>query len=199
MQLIQITMRTKFYSILAISIVMLTLSSCKQNTTPLALFIPKNAAIVLEVDTKTITDKINSSGMTIDSLFGMFTKNETGLQWDDIKNSGVDLTKPFFVFTNSINSMQNGNTQSFALVASLSARGQLESFLQKQFNGANVKSDNKYQYFDLNDGSVAGWTNDVLIVSSVKKNIQGKADEALSHQQLTALFAQSESESIASV
>ncbi len=190
-------MRNKFL-LLALA-AMLVIASCKQNAPQLALYIPKDAATVFVVDVKSITDKINSSGITMDSIVNMMDKHGTDVTWSEIQNSGVDLTKSFYVFTSSINSMQNGNTENSGMVASLSAKGQLESFIQKKLNTPNVKTDSKYKYVDLKDGSVLGWDDHVMILSSVKQNKQTTADEALSHQQLTTLFTQSESNSLASI
>jgi uncharacterized protein DUF4836 len=182
-----------------ISFLLLAFSSCKQNVPQLALYVPKDAATVFIIDAKAITDKINSSGITMDSIVNMMDKHGSNLRWSDIENSGVDLTKPVFAFNTTKTSVQMGNTENSGIVASLSGTGKLESFLQKQLNTPNVKTDTKYKYVDLKDGSVVGWTNNVLILSSVKPNKQERADEALSHQQLTALFTQSESNSLASV
>jgi hypothetical protein len=190
-------MKNKFL-LLAIAL-MVIISSCKQNAPQLAIYIPKDAAFVLEVDVNTIKNKINSSGITLDSLVNMMDKHGSDLHWSDIENSGVDLTKPFFVFSSTISSVQNGNTENSGVIAALSAQGKLESFLQKELNTPNVKSDKQYKYIDLKDGSVVGWNDKVMIVSSVKQNGQNNANEALSHQQLTILFTQKESNSLASV
>lgn len=184
---------------LAVVMITIAFSACHQTTSSLALYIPKDAAVVLEIDTKTVTDKIKSSGISMDSLMNMFNKNGNGVQWSDIQNSGVDLTKPFFVFSSTINSIQNGLTESSGVIAPLSARGQFESLLQKNFKLVKTKADTRYQYFDLNDGSVVGWSNDVIIISSVRINKIDKADEALSHQQLTTLFNQTKSNSVSSI
>ena len=192
-------MQNKFFCLLAIVIVSISFSACHQTTSSVALYIPKDAAVVVEIDTKTVLDKIKSSGISIDSLMNMFNKNGNGVKWSDIQNSGVDLTKPFFVFSSTINSIQNGLTESSGVIAPLSARGQFESLLQTNFKLIKTKADTKYQYYDLDDGSMVGWNNDVIIISSVRINKIDKADEALSHQQLTTLFNQSKSNSVSSI
>src|ERR1700712_5196638 len=110
-------MKYKFSLPVIISFLLLAFSSCKQNVPQLALYVPKDAASVFVIDAKAITDKISSSGITLDSLANMFNKNETGLHWNDIENSGIDLTKSFFVFSKQNNSMQSGKTASFGLIA----------------------------------------------------------------------------------
>ena len=89
-------MKNKFSLPVIISFLLFAFSSCKQNVPQLALYVPKDAASVFVIDVKAITDKINSSGITLDSLANMFNKNENGLHWSDIENSGIDLTKSVF-------------------------------------------------------------------------------------------------------
>ncbi len=190
-------MRHKF-SLFAV-VIMFAIASCKQNVPQLAVYIPKDAASVIIIDAKAITDKISSSGITLDSLANMMNKNETGLHWSDIENSGIDLTKSFFVFSKQNSSMQTGKMQSFGLVAAVSDKNKLEAFLKKQVEGAQTKSDSKYQYIDLGNGSVAGWTDKVMIISGVTTGSENNADEAQSHLQLTTLFTQTESNSLASI
>ena len=176
---------------------LLLLFSCKQNVPQLALYVPKDAASVFIVDAKAITDKISSSGITLDSLANMLNKNKNGLQWNDIQNSGIDLTKSFFIFNRQNNSMQAGKSASFGLIAEVADKNKLEAFFRKQVSGATAKQDSKYKYVDLGKGNVAGWNDKVLIISGVVTGSDN--DEASSHQQLTALFTQTESNSVASV
>lgn len=192
-------MRNKFLLFAFASIFLITISSCKQKVSQLALYVPKDATAVFVVDAKAITNKISSSGITLDSLANMFNKNNNGLHWNDIQNSGIDLTKPFLVFSKQNNSMQSGKAQSFGLIAQVADKSKLELFLKKQTAGAQTKPDTKYQYVDFGNGSVAGWNNDVLIISGVTSGTNSTVDETQSHQQLTALFAQTETNSVASI
>ena len=173
---------------------------CKQPVSPLAEFIPKGAAAVFIVDVNQIKDKVNSSGITIDSLVDLFSDEETdnAIRWSDITHSGIDLKVPLFIFSDQNNSIQNGNTANFGLVAQIENEGKLIDFLKKHNPGAEVKQDSKYKYVELKDGNVAGWENNIFIVSG-STNAGAGSDPARSHQQLTALFTQNESASIASV
>ena len=173
---------------------------CKKPVSPLAEFIPKDAAAIFMVDVNGIKEKINSSGITIDSLVDLLSDEETEMpiRWSEITNSGIDLKVPFFIFSDQNNSIQNGNTANFGLVAQIENEGKLVDFLKKHNQGAEVKQDSKYQYMDLKNGYVAGWKNNILIISGSTRAGAG-SDEARSHQQLTTLFTQNESASIASV
>lgn len=191
-------MRNKFLLLPAIGIWFLAFTSCKHNTAPLALFIPKDADMVLEVDMKSLTDKISSSGITLDSLANMFEENESGLHWNDIENSGIDLTKSFFVFSRQNNSMQAGKNASYGLIAPVTDKNKLETFLKKQVGSAETKQDDKYQYINMGNNNIAGWNNNVLIIYGVAYRAGNSADATLLHQQLTTLFTQNKSNSITS-
>ena len=186
-------MKNKFSLPVIISVLLIAISSCKQNVPQLALYVPKDAASVFVIDAKAITDKITSSGITLDSLANMLNKSDNDLRWSDIKNSGIDLTKSLFLFSKQNNSMQSGKTLSFGLIAEVADKNKLETFLKKQVTGADIKQDTKYKYLDIGNGNVAGWNDKVVIISGVNSN------EAQSHQQLTALFTQTESNSVASI
>jgi len=192
-------MKNKFLSAVVV-LAMLVFATCKKPVSPLAEFVPKNAAAVFVVDVKRVTDKIATSGITIDSLANLLSdRDEDALHWSDIKNSGIDLNIPFFIFSDQTNSVQSGSTKSFGVVAQIEDQDKLEAFLKNQNPGGEVKSDTKYQYLDLKNGFVAGWKDKVLIISGVVSGTKMSGDETLSHQQLTTLFTQDESASIASV
>ena len=134
----------------------------------------------------------------------MFFKKNDGyaMRWNEIQNSGISLTKPFFVFNTSSGSMQNGNTNSTAVIASIDDKDKLVAFLKKQEPGGAFLSETKYQYVSLGNGHIAGWNDKVLIISMAEGNTSGNYSSGqgtLAQQQLTTLFAQQEAASIASV
>ena len=181
-------------------------TSCHKPVPDLALLIPKDAASVFEVDPKALTDKLSASGIGIDSLANMFftSKNQYALHWNDVKNSGIDLAKPVFTFNGESGSIQNGNTKSMCVIASINDKNKLVSFLKKQKPGGDFLSGGKYQYVALGNDFVAGWTDKVLIISSVTggnsaPGTYNSGEGTLSQQQLTTLFSLNEAQSIASI
>jgi hypothetical protein len=193
-------MKNKLLSIwLGISLFILVFQSCKQHEEELSLFVPKDATGVIVIDTKAITDKISSSGITIDSLANLFNKTGGHVNWSDIKNSGIDLQKPCIFFTKETNSVQSGKSTSTGFVAAVEDKNKLENFLKKQVADAGVKADKNYQYINIGSGYVAGWNDKVLIIYGTVNGEENNPDDLFSQQQLTALFARSESNSIASI
>lgn len=192
-------MKNKFLPAVMVSLVWLVFASCKEETHRLELYIPKDASSVFTVDVAAIKNKIVSSGITIDSLANLFSEhnNKNDLKWNDIENSGIDLAQTIYIFSKETNSIQQGKTRSGGLVAEVSDAKKLESFLKKQ-SAAAVSSGTGYKYILIDDNAVAGWTDDVLIISTVNSVEHMANDDTLSQQQLTALFAQKESGSLAS-
>lgn len=194
-----INMKNKFLIFIAATACIFFAFSCHQKETELARFIPKDASMVFIVDAKSVTDKINASGITIDSLANLFNKDDKGMHWSDLKNSGIDLDKSFFVFAKETSSMQTGKTGSFGLVAEVKDKNAVENFFKKQSNNTDVKSENKYHYLSLSKGIIAGWNDAVVIISGVSNGAKNNIDDTLSRKQLTALFAQEKSNSVASI
>ncbi|MBV9962479.1 MAG: DUF4836 family protein [Parafilimonas sp.] len=199
-------MKHKLSAFVIIVLAIITFATCKKPVPDLALYVPKDASFVLTIDPKSIMDKIESSGITIDSLANLFAqKNDAyALRWDDIKNSGIDLTQPIYVFVKGTNSIQSGSIQNAGIIAKVQDASKLEAFLKKEKVGANVLSGDKYKYIALGNDFVAGWTDKVLIMSAVSggnssPGSYSTGEGTLSQKQLTTLFTQNESASIASV
>lgn len=192
-------MKNKFLPVVIVSIALLVFDSCKEEAHRLALYIPKDASSVFTVDIAAIKNKIVSSGITIDSLANLFSEHNSknDLKWNDIENSGIDLTRTIYIFSKETNSIQQGKTRSGGLIAEVNDAQKLESFLKKQ-NAAAVSSGGSYKYMLIDDNAVAGWTDEVLIISTVNSTEHMANDDTLSQQQLAALFAQKESGSLAS-
>jgi len=199
-------MKNKLSVFAIIAVIIIAFTTCKKPVPELSLYVPKDASFVLTIDSKAIMDKIASSGITIDSFATIFNKknNEYALHWNDIKNSGIDLDKPVYVFAKETNSMQAGNITSSGFIAQVQDAAKLEAFLKKESVGADVLSGSKYKYIKLKDEVIAGWTDKVFIISFVKGGDNSKGNystgEGMASQlQLTTLFTQNESASIAAV
>ena len=171
-------------------------NSCKQTASSLALYVPKDASAVFVVDSKSVMDKIASSGITIDSLADMMSeRNGDGLKWKDIENSGVDVSKSFYVFTKETNSIQQGHIKSGALIAEVNDEGKLEAFFKARKPAGTISAESGYKYLELHNNIIAGWTGKVLIIAGISG---GDSPDSLLQSQLTALFNQKASESIVS-
>ncbi|MBS1747031.1 MAG: DUF4836 family protein [Bacteroidetes bacterium] len=188
-------MKNKSFSLLFAVLSIIVITSCHEKTPQLALYIPKDVSTVLVVDTKTIADKINSSGITLDSIANMFNKNKNAKNWEDVKNSGIDLTMPVYIFNKMNSSMQAGQNQEVGFIASVKDKTKLEAFLKKQAGNATVQSGGAFQYLQLDNNAVAGWNDNAVIFTGSSNN----AMDSSSAQLLKNCFTQSESNSVASI
>ncbi|HEX5152771.1 MAG TPA: DUF4836 family protein [Parafilimonas sp.] len=192
-------MKNRAFAFAMIFVTIVAYTSCTKPASQLALYVPKDATAVFTIDTKALTDKIASSGITIDSLASLFKEEEgeNGLQWNDIRNSGIDLDKSIYIYSKQTSSVQLGNIQSGALVAEVQDANKLEAFFKKQTSN-NVLSADKYKYISLDNESAAGWTDRIVIISTTKTS-STPGEKISAQQQLTTLFTQKESASIASL
>src|ERR1044071_8726703 len=99
-------MKNEFSFLKIPAIIFIVFASCKKPVPELAVFVPKDAATIFVIDPKAITDKLSSSGITIDSFANLFEdkSNAYSLRWNDIKNSGIDLNSLVFTFKKESNS-----------------------------------------------------------------------------------------------
>ena len=199
-------MKNRFPVFAILCVAMIAFAACEKPVSQFALYIPKDASLVFTVDTKAVMDKIASSGMTIDSVVNMLTEqnDEQALRWTDIKNSGVDLNQPVSFFSKETNSIQSGNMKSNGLIAQVEDAKKLEAFLKKERPDNDILSGGKYKYISLGDGAIGGWTDKIFIISSVtggnvSPGTYSTGEGTLSQLQLTTLFTQDKSASIASV
>lgn len=197
-------MKKKLSAFAIIAITIIAFATCKKPVPELALYVPKDASFVLTIHPKSILDKIATSGMSIDSLAHLFNdeKDKYALKWDDIKNSGIDLDQPIYVFVKANSSIQLGKSTSTGIIAKVKDAAKLEAFLKKEKVGADVMQGKEYHYIQLNDKTTGGWTDKVFILSSVVGGDNSKGNistgEGMASQvQLNTIFSQDESASIA--
>lgn len=124
--------------------------------------IPRNAGIVLGINSRQVSQKLLTTGVTMDKLFSALqqrdTSNEAIKAWKDAESSGVDLTSNFFA------SVVFNNKQSYATVTGgLKDAGKFEAYL-KQNGGSAQKTGKDFTYAWLQkDGAIVGWTRSTVI------------------------------------
>ena len=152
---------------------MLLLAAC-HSTPDHAKYIPKNALMVAEVNTKELSKKIAWSMITgsnlWDKLRGKQSKTDSAKQSEFIKNmqdAGVDELNTFYAYLK--NSGTNNNEACFVALIPLKDAMKWEGFVKKTFTEAKIKDNKKRKEAKLSDEIYAGWTKDLLILVSVQK------------------------------
>ncbi|MDQ2752639.1 MAG: DUF4836 family protein [Bacteroidota bacterium] len=186
-------------------VIVLFAVSCKSSAPKQTKYIPKDASVVLAINPKKLSDKLADSKVSLDSILRSAVGSDTSLMItsNDITNSGIDLSKDIFLFVNQTGSMMSGSSATTGIVAVLNKVSQFEDFLKKKMPSAQIKKEKDYSYATGKNGFVVGWNDDIVLIDNVTAiNPQTAGQSATpdaAHQQLTALFAQKEDASLASV
>lgn len=189
--------------------VAVAITSCNSNKPTLAKYVPKDAVAVISLDAKSITEKLATGNLSLDTLAAILTSNEGDStadrnKWNELKTSGIDLAAPFYAFFKTTNSIMDGSTSTVGVVASIKDVAAFEQYLKKKMPGGDIKTDGDYSYLALGEDFVVGWKENVAILSQVHggRNAPGvyaTGEGTLSQQLLKKLFAQATSESVLSL
>ncbi|MCC6186185.1 MAG: DUF4836 family protein [Chitinophagaceae bacterium] len=152
---------------------LLLLSACHR-TPDHAKYLPKNALMVAEVNTKELSKKIAWSMITGSNLWeklsGSKSKHDSTKQSEFIKNmqeAGVDELNTFYAYLKNTNT-DNGEACFVALIPLKDAM-KWEGFVKNTFEMAEIKENKNRKESKLTDEIYAGWTKNLLILISVQK------------------------------
>lgn len=189
--------------------VAVAITSCNSNKPTLAKYIPKDAVAVIGLNAKSITEKLATGNLSLDTLAAILTSNEgdstaDSNKWNELKTSGIDLAAPFYAFFKTTSSIMDGSTSTVGVVASIKDVAVFEQYLKKKKPGGDIKTDGDYSYLALGEDFVVGWKDNVAILSQVHggRNAPGvyaTGEGTLSQQLLKKLFGQATSESVLSL
>lgn len=143
-------------------------------------YIPKTAGVVLSVNSKQITTKLVTNGLTIDKMFSAIqdkdTANPAMKAWKDAENSGVDLQNNFFVSV-----VFNNSQQSYvSITGGIKDAGKFEEYLKKNIPNFSLKKKDDFQYvYEADQQALISWNKQTVIylravdADKLKNNIPG--------------------------
>jgi len=195
--------------ILVVVVAAALINGCSKPGPKQTKYIPKDAYVVVGFNGKNIFEKIGKANISFDSVARALSNDDSSItkavgRFNDLKNSGVDFNEEAFFFVKNTSGIMTGQSQSIGVVAALKDVSAFEKFIKKQNLLAEIKKGDNYSYLPLGDDYIAGWNDNVMIIAMRHAGTSSPGSYAtgegtLSQQMLTALFAQKESESIASV
>jgi hypothetical protein len=164
-------MRTYRFRYLSLLLPMFVLFASCHKTPNHAQLIPKNALMVAEVNIKELSKKIAWSMITGSKLFDELKSKsvDSAKQSDFIKNmseAGVDELNTFYAYVQ--NNGLNDKSTCFVALIPLKNAMKWETFLKKTFENTTIKDLKKRKETKLTDEIYAGWTNDLLIIITLK-------------------------------
>ncbi|GAA3947050.1 DUF4836 family protein [Chitinophaga oryziterrae] len=127
-------------------------------------YIPKTAGVVLNINSKEISKKLITNGITMDKLFTAVqekdTANAAAKAWKDAENSGVDLQSNFFLSV-----VFNSSQQSYvSMTGGLKDATKFEAYLKKNIANYSLKTKKDFQYvWEEDQHAVIGWNKETVI------------------------------------
>ncbi len=131
-------------------------------------YIPDNAAAVVGVNTKELGKKIAWNKITGSDLLDELQdemKKSGGSSMEDLKASGIDPANTFYVY---FTYTAGADARVTALIP-LDDAGKWASYVKKTFPAAAVKKVGDRSEAALSDKAYAGWTDDLLIVTTADR------------------------------
>ena len=195
------------------------LTSCNNPSPNEAKYIPKDASAVFVIDPKILHDKLEKSGINMDTLINrLFQRNAVDTadrkHFYEIKDgAGINWESKIFFF--GLQSTDQTNASVINLMAGLFDATKFETFLKKQsfFVNKAVQKEKGYSYILINNESMISWNESIVIGSSYQNKIKPIYDtvamkfivpeKANNEKEMKAevykYFNQKESESLSSV
>ncbi len=213
----QFTFRLFLGSILLVSL----LTACGNRAPKEAKYIPKDVSAVLVADPKNLHDKLEKSGINMDTLINrLFQRNAVDTagraKFYEIKDgAGINWNEKIFFFAMQNAEQNQSESNVLNLIAGLSDASKFEAFLKKQpyFLNKAVQKEKSYSYILINNESMIAWNESNVIGSIYQSKIKPVYDtvamkfivpekaniEKEMKAEVNKYFTQKESESLASV
>ncbi|WP_276132951.1 DUF4836 family protein [Polluticoccus soli] len=142
-------------------VIVLGLSACSSMPDH-AKYIPKDALVVVGLNTKEIGKKMAWNAIMGSKLLEDMQKEKTGSAISDPAEIGIEMMSTSYVYIKEDKRFKNGNRVT-ALVP-LEDAAKWEAFVAKNFPEAAIKPQEKYKEALLAEGMYAGWTKDLLVL-----------------------------------
>ena len=140
-------MKKNLLHLLSFATMIIILASCGKKAPNEAKYIPKDATMVIAVDSKSLNDKMNKGNIPLDTFISRLQKNADTVSaknkqyWEDFKNSGVSLDNNLYFFMLQKGSIQKGQSNIISLMATLKDQAKFEAYLKKytaEFSAGNI-------------------------------------------------------------
>lgn len=213
----QFTFRLFLGSLLLASL----LTACGNRAPREAKYIPKDVSAVLVADPKNLHEKLEKSGINMDTLINrLFQRNAVDTadraKFYEIKDgAGINWDEKIFFFAMQNADQKQPESNVLNLIAGLSDASKFEAFLKKQpyFLNKAVQKEKNYSYIVINNESMIAWNESNVIGSMYQSKVKPVYDtvamkfivpekaniEKEMKAEVNKYFTQKESESLAGV
>lgn len=205
--------------ILSVAVLGLVFTSCSNKAPKESRLIPKDAAVVISIDPEALKNKLQNGGISLDSLWAAgFEKDSTSKEDQqkiaDLRNAaGINWSEKihFFTFFQEENKKANVYNLLFSLTDSAAFKKYIAEL--KWERKTAIEKNKEFDYLSLSNDNVLAWNDKHALVMFYENKIipyydsvnmrfvipekKDKKKEVL--EELTKLFTQKESSSLASV
>lgn len=171
----KVLIRLSFLLIVVISLC----TSCKKAVPKQTKHIPKNAAFVAGINTKSLAGKLEKSQATIENIIKSLSGSDSALntgkqEFEDLKNSGVDLSENFYMSVVSkgggMGAATSGVISGIGVVKDAS---KLEAYIKKKHPTGEIKKEKDYSYMTWQGENIVAWNSDLFIGMSYQQGYSG--------------------------
>lgn len=171
--------------LLAASLVVL-LVSCGTKAPDEAKYIPKDANMVVVFDPLQVKDKLQKGEINVDTLLNkVFSKDSTNQKEKTFfkgfqDSAGFDWSRKVYFFMKQKSSMTKGISQTFALMAGLKSKTDLEKFIQKheEISKKEIKKGKAYSWMQFESNAIISWNDKQVILLGMNNNSKPDFDTA---------------------
>ena len=214
-------MQANLRSFLSVLIMAALFTACSNHAPKEAKYIPKDITAVLAVDPKSLHDKLEKSGINMDTLINRLFKrggvdSNDKAKFNEISDAaGINWNDKIYFFSLQAGEEQQANSTVLNLMGGISNATKFEAFLKKQpaLQKKSVQKEKNYSFILINNESMISWNEGNVIGSLIHSTVKPYYDsiamkfivpeKANMEKELKAevnkYFTQKESESLASV
>lgn len=215
------TIQVNFRLVLGMILIAGLLTACGNHAPKEAKYIPKDVSAVLVLDPKSLHDKLEKSGINMDTLINRLFKrggvdSTDRTKFNDVRDSaGINWNAQLFFFSLQGTDEKQASSTVLNLMGGLSDAKKFEAFLLKQpfLSNKGLKKEKNYSYIIISNESMIAWNETNVIGSSYHSNVKPYYDsvamkfvvpekgntEKEMKAEVDKYFTQKESESLASI
>lgn len=164
---------------LLLLVVIALCTSCKKAVPKQIKHIPKNAAFVAGINTKSLQSKIEKNQTAIENIMKSVAGSDSALnngkqEFEDLKNSGIDLSENFYMSVVSKGGgMGTGTSGVLSGIGVVKDASKLEAYIKKKHPTQEIKKEKDYSYITWQGENMVAWTDDLFIGMSYQQSYTG--------------------------
>jgi hypothetical protein len=161
-------MKSVIRMVLLLVIATAIFTSCKKPVPKTTTHIPKNASVVIGINTKNLHSKLEKNQDLLASIFRNHTSsdttNNTKQELEDLKNSGLDLQENFYVsMIRKGGGMGADANNIIAVVRAVKDASKLGAYISKKHPTSEVKKEKDYSYASVDGDNMIAWNDELAV------------------------------------